>query len=192
MQVSIIPREQQIEQRWRNDGGSTREIVRVGPGEDFDWRASVARIDASGPFSSFPGCLRSSALLDGGPLTLIAEESPPITFEPRMRAFSYRGDEARSALLLGTHAELFNLIIRPDAVDAQLLPRPLVGSMVLFCPPGTCWLVYLVSGSAELRAGEQHRHLGSGDAALIDADGASGRAVLDGGGEVVLAKLERR
>ncbi len=192
MQVSIIPREQQTEQRWRNDGGSTREIARSGATENFDWRASVARIDASGPFSTFADCLRFSTLLDGGPLTLVAEDSPPITFDPRMRAFSYRGDEARSALLLGTHAELFNLIIRPDTVDAQLLPRPLVGSMVLFCQPGTCWLVYLVSGSAELRVGEQRWSLASGDAALIDASGASGRAVLDGGGEVVLAKLEQR
>jgi uncharacterized protein len=192
MQVSIIPREQQLEQRWRNDGGSTREIARAGAPENFDWRASVARIDASGPFSTFPDCLRLSTLLDGGPLTLIAEDSPPITFDPRMRAFSYRGDEARSALLLGTHAELFNLMIRPKAVAAQLLPRPLVGSMVLFGQPAIQWLVYLVSGAAELRVGEKRWTLASGDAALIHADGASGRAVLDGGGEVVLAKLEQR
>lgn len=192
MRIQIIPLEQQPAQSWKNGAGSTREIVRVGPESAFEWRASLARIDASGPFSQFPGYRRWSCLVDGGPLTLIAEDAPNITLDPRMRAFSYSGDDARSGLLLGPQAQVFNLIAQADRVDAQIIPRPLVGHMVIFCTPHTSWLVYLSSGSAQLIAGEQRWQLSSGDAALIEANGQNCRAVLEGGGEVVLSKVEER
>lgn len=192
MQIQLILREQQHQQRWKNGGGSTREIARAGSESNFDWRASLAQIDASGPFSAFPGCQRWCCLVDGGPLTLIAEDAPSITLEPRLRAFSYSGEESRSGLLLGTHAQVFNLIVATDRIHAELIPRPLVGPMMLFCMARSSWLIYLSSGSAQLRVGEQHWLLGSGDAVIIEADEHTSRAVLDGGGEVILAKLEPR
>ncbi|PPS58274.1 hypothetical protein CRX72_12315 [Pantoea sp. BRM17] len=52
--------------RWRNGGGETREIVSFPPGAaDFAWRASIATLDASGPFSLFPGVDRVITLLQG-------------------------------------------------------------------------------------------------------------------------------
>ena len=53
---------------WKNGGGITREIVCWPPGsglDDFWWRASVATIDAAGPFSAFPGVDRTIMLLEG-------------------------------------------------------------------------------------------------------------------------------
>jgi len=42
--------------RWRNGGGETREIISYPPGAaEFQWRATIATIDADGPFSPFPG-----------------------------------------------------------------------------------------------------------------------------------------
>ena len=49
---------------WRNGGGVTREYFRAG-GDDFDWRLSMAQIDVSGPFSSFPMVDRILVLLSG-------------------------------------------------------------------------------------------------------------------------------
>jgi uncharacterized protein len=51
---------------WKNGGGVTHEAMRVpASGDGFQWRVSVARIDASGPFSDFAGYRRTMVLLRG-------------------------------------------------------------------------------------------------------------------------------
>ena len=41
---------------WKNGGGETREIICVpAPDAPFLWRASIATLQADGPFSPFPG-----------------------------------------------------------------------------------------------------------------------------------------
>lgn len=56
---------------WRNGGGRTREIVRVPTDTDeFDWRVSIADIETSGQFSTFPGIDRVIMLCEPGQLTL--------------------------------------------------------------------------------------------------------------------------
>lgn len=178
MNIAAIAPELQTLSAWRH--GTSREIAR---GEH--WRASVARIDEAGEFSAFPGMKRQIALLDGGPLALHWTERS-LAVEPRLTAKMFAGDPPPVA-----SGELpcavFNLI--HGDVDAKLLPRPLVGAMVLFNEPGVDWLVYLHSGEATLRWGENSLWLGSQHAALIEGDASGGRAVLDGGGEVVLCRL---
>lgn len=191
MRVTAIPPQSQPVQRWRNGAGSTREIVRVGSDEHFLWRASIARVDASGPFSAFPGYRRWSCLLDGGPLHLLLAEGRQLSLEPRMRAHAYAGDPAPIAALQGDFAILFNVMAAIEGVDMQVLPRPLVGSMVLFDQAHTDWLIYLISGEATLRIGEQRHWLGEQHALLLQGAGEGGRAILEGGGEVVLVKVAR-
>lgn len=192
MQVRLIPRDEQPLLPWRNGAGSTREILRVGPETGFDWRASVALIDASAPFSAFPGYRRWSCLLDGGPLALAFPEGARVALEPRMHAHAYAGDPPPVGELDGAFASVFNLIVADPRFDAQLLPRPLVGSMLLFDQAGIDWLVYLVGGEAEVRVGDQRHWLGPQHAVLLEGEGSGARAVLDGGGEVVLAKVVDR
>ncbi|GAB3270713.1 HutD/Ves family protein [Kineosporia babensis] len=48
------------EQRWRNDGGVTRELFR-----DERWRLSVATIEAAGEFSKFDGLDRVFVVAQG-------------------------------------------------------------------------------------------------------------------------------
>ncbi len=60
---------------WKNGGGETREIVCVpSPDAPFLWRASIATLQADGPFSPFPGVDRTIVLLAGQPLRLRGEE----------------------------------------------------------------------------------------------------------------------
>ncbi len=191
MRVESLPPDSQPVQRWRNGAGSTREIVRVGPEENFLWRASIARVDASGPFSAFPKHRRWSCLLDGGPLHLLFPEGRLLALEPRMRAHAYAGDPPPIAALQGDFAILFNVMANLEGVDVQLLPRPLVGSMVLFDQAQTDWLIFLISGEATLRIGEQRHWLGEQHALLLHGAGNGGRAILEGGGEVVLVKVAR-
>ena len=56
---------------WKNGGGITHEALRMPAGADhFEWRVSVARIDASGPFSNFDAYNRKMVLLRGAGVDL--------------------------------------------------------------------------------------------------------------------------
>lgn len=189
MRITPIPPEQQPVVRWRNGGGSTREIVRIGPPDGYFWRASLARVEASGPFSAFPGYRRWSCLVDGGPLSLQWEDGRRLDLAPRLRAHAYAGVPAPVGHLEGEAAWVFNLIAAEILDEVQLIPRTLVGSMVFFDQAGCDWLVYLLGGEAQLRLGDTHHWLGSGHAVLLHGDGGGQRAVLEGGGEVVLVKV---
>src|ERR1700753_2581801 len=53
---------------WRNGGGVTYEVA-ASPADrgltDFDWRISIAEVQAGGPFSAFAGIDRTIILIDG-------------------------------------------------------------------------------------------------------------------------------
>lgn len=191
MRLTRIPAEAQPTLAWRNGGGLTRQIVRVGAEDGYAWRASLARVDASGPFSEFPGYRRAIALIEGGPLRLCFPDGQWLAVEPRLRSHLFPTDAAPVCELGEQAATVFNLIYDPTQVQPQLLPRPLVGSMVFFDQAGVDWLLYLLSGEAELRLGAEHQWLGPMHGLLLEGDGGAERAVLSGGGEIVLVKIER-
>lgn len=61
---------------WKNGGGLTREIAaspECSDTSDFDWRVSIADVEAAGPFSSFPEVDRVITLLEGGSMILQGE-----------------------------------------------------------------------------------------------------------------------
>ncbi|HEU6455884.1 MAG TPA: HutD family protein, partial [Roseateles sp.] len=41
-------------QAWKNQGGTTRELLAWPHAHDWALRVSVARVDRNGPFSAFP------------------------------------------------------------------------------------------------------------------------------------------
>ena len=56
---------------WKNGGGLTREILKVPPdAAAFDWRVSLATIEAPGPFSAFDGYDRTLVLMNGAGVEL--------------------------------------------------------------------------------------------------------------------------
>lgn len=76
---------------WKNGGGVTREVAAFPPGADldaFEWRISLAEIEADGPFSTFPGVDRVLTVIQGAGLLLTVDDrmlaldaaSPPLTF----------------------------------------------------------------------------------------------------------------
>jgi hypothetical protein len=81
---------------------------------------------------------------------------------------------------------------RRDRIDAELWHRPLVGSMVLFVGPGERWVVHVLSGHAHCSDGERQHTATMSDSLLLSTDTARRRFVLDGGGEVLIARLRRR
>lgn len=60
-------------QRWKNDGGWTRELLAWPHPADWVLRFSVADIERDGPFSAFPGVQRWIAVLEGGGISLAGQ-----------------------------------------------------------------------------------------------------------------------
>jgi len=95
---------------WRNGGGTTRELVALPDAQDWRWRASVAEVTQSGPFSSFEGVQRWFAVLDGdgvcltldGHAHMLRKSDQPLKFD---------GAALTSCTLLGGATQDFNLMV---------------------------------------------------------------------------------
>ena len=177
--------------RWKNDGGWTTEIARDSAGDgDFRWRISIADIESDGPFSAFPGVSRDLVLLAGNGIELDIGDAPTLRMTERFQRVHFEGEANVDCRLLAGPTRDFNVMARRDAVRAEVVARPLVGSMVVFAETGVVWLAYAFSGHAQARAGEASVAIETGDTLRIDfEDSASGRVVIEGGGEIVLVKL---
>ena len=193
MRALPLPAFEYRRQRWRNNLGWTREILRQPERDDYDWRASIAEIDHDCPFSAFPGHDRVLVLLAGNGMRLEFDDGRQETLEPPRGRIAFRGEDALQCSLLDGPTRDFNLIWRRDRVRAELMHRPLVGPMLFFPEPGVQWLVFLLSGQARLKDRPDVEPLAVGDSLLLEADaGQPERAILDGGGELLLARIEPR
>jgi environmental stress-induced protein Ves len=188
----VIPANEYRRVRWKNGLGWTREIVRVPDRDDWEWRLSIAEIERDAGFSAFPGIDRELVLLSGNGLRIVFDDGEACTLLPPHDQLRFAGErEARGELVDGTTHD-FNLMWRRDRLDARLWRRPLVGPMLLFAEPGTTWAVHLLSGRAEFADGSDLPLLEAGDSAVLEAGDDRMRHVLEGGGELLLAKLQRR
>lgn len=107
---------------WKNGGGSTREIASWPPGagfDGFDWRVSIARIAASGPFSQFAGVDRIITLLDGAGVRLQGQDLDHRLATP-LAPFAFSGDAAIACTVLGGPSSDFNVMTRRGRLRAAL------------------------------------------------------------------------
>jgi len=136
--------------QWKNGGGRTQEIVswplQSGVNE-FQWRASVASITASGPFSVFPGVDRVILLLAGDGVRLRSgEQRLDHRLDQPHRPLYFAGDSPCDCELLGSASRDFNVMTRRDAVaaDVQIFTArtmaPASDHGVVFAARGT-WIV---------------------------------------------------
>src|SRR5664279_141983 len=99
---------------WKNGGGSTAEIAIVPAGADlserFLWRVSSTRVEASGPFSRFPGQARSLLLLEGAGLLLTIEGKGRQRLKHPGQVVTFAGDDAVDATLIQGPCMDFGLI----------------------------------------------------------------------------------
>ena len=190
MQVTHLRETDYVRQPWKNGGGWTTQLAASHDGAEFDWRASIAEIEASGPFSTFAGCDRHIALLDGAAMRLEFDSAQPALLEQRLQFVRFNGDWKTYASLLDGPVRDFNFIARRERVRAEVLHRPLVGTMVFLAQPRTTWFIHLAAGRALLRHGESVTHVDARESLLLAPDAAKQNCVLDGGGELVLIKIE--
>jgi len=82
---------------WKNGKGVTEGVATFPEGsgiDSFDWRLSIAHVEADGPFSLFEGIDRSIALLAGAGLSLDLPDGNTVDLEPDTAPFSFPGEWA--------------------------------------------------------------------------------------------------
>lgn len=182
-------------ERWRNGAGWTRQ-VHAEPAADgnaaWDWRLSIAEIDADAPFSAFPGVDRVLVLLQGNGMRLRFDDGEVHELLPPHDRLRFAGERALVGELVDGPTRDFNLMWRRDAIDASLWHRPLVGSMLVFVDPGETWALHVLSGQARIDGVADSEPLAVGDSALLRAGEARRRYLLDGGGELLVMRLAPR
>lgn len=194
--VQLIPANEYRRVRWHNGAGWTREIA-TGPLEAVDgvssawhWRLSIAEIDRDGPFSTFEGVERECMLLHGQGAELQFENAPSQMLSPPFGRLRFPGEARLSAALVDGRVEVFNLMWRRERVQTSTWHRPLVGSMVVFVDPDSCWVVHVLAGHARLAGGTDGPVLSMGDTAILRAGELRTRHALEGGGELLLIRIE--
>lgn len=189
MRVTHLPANDYRRMRWKNDRGWTREILRVPDRDDYDWRVSIAEIDADCAFSAFPGCDRVLVLLRGNGMRLALDDGSAADLDPPHDRIAFAGELAATCTLRDGPTHDFNLIWQRDRVQARLLHRPLVGPMVFLPEAGVAWLIHVMAGQAHVRDRPGLPALDTGDSLLLVDDAQPGRVVLDGGGELLIARI---
>lgn len=86
---------------WKNGGGVTHELLRVGEGvAGFAARVSMAEVAADGPFSAFPGVDRVILLMDGAGFALRRADGLEVRVDRAHVPFAFLGEDAWHCRLL--------------------------------------------------------------------------------------------
>ena len=129
-------------------------------------------------------------LLRGEGMRLNFEDGESVELRPPHDRHRFSGERALEAELLGGPTQDFNLMWRRDRVEATLLHRPLVGSMLFFAEPGVRWAAYLLSGRAMVKDQLLPMAMEQGDTALLEPQpGDHHRLIVEGGGELLLVRV---
>jgi hypothetical protein len=197
MHVEHLKRHRYPRTRWKNGAGWTSEIARHPHGDPepdtaFEWRVSIAEIDADCVFSSFAGFDRSLLVLDGEGIELTGIDAAPVLLRPRDPARSFPGESAPRCRLIGGPSRDLNVMSLRGTWSHRVLVRPLVGPMVLFPEPGVCWLIHVIGGQARRQHVADAEPIAAGDSLYVAPSGiADHQTVISGSGELVLIRFER-
>lgn len=109
---------------WKDGGGGTTEIAIEPAGaslaEPFLWRVSSAQVEASGPFSRFPGRARLLTLLEGPGLILDIEGLGRQRLKHPGQVVAFSGDAPVHASLIQGPCVDFGVISDPNRVKVTL------------------------------------------------------------------------
>jgi uncharacterized protein len=163
-------------QPWKNGGGITTEIA-IGPDgatvHDFDWRISMARVAADGPFSSFPGIDRTLTVLEGDGLLLRVGGAAPVLLDAASAPFVFSGDSATSATLRRGPITDLNVMTRRGRIAHTVERIDLAAAETRSIASGlradSVTVFYVVRGAIGVaRAEPDNARLSPGDSVVID------------------------
>lgn len=164
---------------WKNGGGETAEIA-VEPADAaldaIDWRISMARVDADGPFSTFPGIDRTLAILAGAGLRLHVASMRSVELTLRSPPHPFPADVATRAELLGGPITDLNVMTRRGRF-LHRVRREQAGVARTLLISGAPTLIVCADGRARLGAEGVEVFIGVRDTALL-AGGTESLQVL--------------
>ncbi|MBW8908282.1 MAG: HutD family protein [Mesorhizobium sp.] len=177
---------------WKNGGGTTTEIA-VSPEaaglDDFDWRISIARVETSGPFSSFAGIDRTLAVLEGEGIVLDIAGQPPERLTSASAPLAFPGDVPTSAALIGGPITDLNVMTRRGHISHTVERLPLSGEIRIAPTAGTTLLLPL--GSAVKLLTDAESSLEPLDTLIVGPHGPHLRLQPDGQGLLFVIQLHR-
>ena len=168
MTLTLLRAADRAPQTWKNGGGLTWPVA-VSP-EDanldgFDWRLSLAVVEAGGPFSAFSGVDRLMLVLDGR-LELAIAGNDRLLLDETGEAASFPGDAEVTARLPDGPAADLNLMVRRGRFTGVLERRRVQGQAAIICQDTT--FVLSRAGGLTAMLGGESCPLGAGDAARVD------------------------
>jgi environmental stress-induced protein Ves len=189
--MRILRAENYHRMKWKNGGGETAEIAvsPEGAGLDgFDWRVSMATVEASGPFSLFPGVDRTLSVLEGEGIVLDVDGQTPVTLTAASAPYSFPADAATNAKLVGGPIRDLNVMTRRGRWRHQVSVRTLDGSRDV---PVHGKEALLFSGSDDLLAGlgGGQARLGRFDAVVLNDPSAALR--IEGSGQFFVIEFSQ-
>ncbi len=158
---------------WKNGGGVTREILRESrDGDAFDWRLSLATIDAPGPFSQFSGYDRTLVFVRGAGVELSFEQRRTVLLREAGEIVHFDGEWPVQCRLLNGSSTDLNLMVRRERFYAASHCVAVPDSQSF---PASQWLrsfVCCLRGSIRLKAAAGTVELAATDtASCTSADG---------------------
>jgi len=154
---------------WKNGGGLTCEIA-ASPEHaglsDFDWRVSMAVVEAAGPFSVFPGVDRLMLILEGR-LELEIAGAERLFIDETAPAAEFPGDAVVTALAPAAPVTDINVMVRRGRFTASVERRRIEGGAAVVCQDMT--LVVTRAGGLTAALGAQRCQLDEADAIRVDA-----------------------
>ncbi|CAN7692552.1 HutD/Ves family protein [Mesorhizobium sp. LjNodule214] len=153
---------------WKNGGGTTTEIA-VSPEsaglDDFDWRVSIARVEAGGPFSSFAGVDRTLAVLEGEGIVLDIAGRVPKELTSASTPLSFPADVPTGASLIAGPITDLNVMTRRTRMT-HAVERLLISAASDVLPAADATLVLCLDGELAVHGASPVR-LGPLDAVLL-------------------------
>ncbi|MGV1958674.1 MULTISPECIES: HutD/Ves family protein [Rhizobium/Agrobacterium group] len=129
---------------WKNGGGETLEVAVHPPGasvNDFDWRVSIAKVAADGPFSIFPDIDRTLSLLDGDGIELVAETGSMNELQRGSEPFSFAADLGINGRLLNGPITDLNVMSRRGRFTHRVQRRVIDDTISIQPGAGTTMLI---------------------------------------------------
>ena len=177
---------------WKNGGGTTTEIAVSPHGaglDDFDWRISMARVQTSGPFSSFAGIDRTLSVLEGDGIVLDIAGQAPARLTAASAPLAFPGDVPTSAALTAGPITDLNVMTRRGRMAHKVERRPFSGE-IRVAPRADTTLVLPVGTGATLFT-DAAWSLGPLDTLILDSDGPELRLRPDRNGLLFVIELHR-
>lgn len=177
-------------QPWKNGGGETIEIA-IHPREatiaDFDWRVSMARVEADGPFSLFKDIDRTLMILDGEGIELAVEGHPSVQIVKEPHSFA--GDAPAQARLIEGPVSDLNVMTRRGRYRHRVRTIETDGTRD-FVVQSPVALLYCHEGSVSV--GDEYAEpfdVAAGDTLFIEAQPNSLRLVANAPSRLFLVEI---